>query len=79
MGFLIFAAENVAKKYNVSREAQDRYATQSQNRCEEAQKNGYFDAEVTPVEITTRSGMFVFWCSFESYVFLLAFNCTVYF
>jgi acetyl-CoA C-acetyltransferase len=41
-------AENVAEKYNVSRERMDEYAVISQNRAVEAQKNGFFDREITP-------------------------------
>ena len=41
-------AENVAEKYNVSRERMDEYAALSQNRAVEAQKNGFFEREITP-------------------------------
>src|SRR4051794_184354 len=41
-------AENVAKRCNVSREAQDEWAVISQNRAVEARDNGHFDAEITP-------------------------------
>ena len=41
-------AENVADKYNVTRERMDEYAVISQNRAVEAQKNGFFDRELTP-------------------------------
>ena len=44
-------AENVAEKYNVSRERMDEYAALSQNRAVEAQKNGFFDREISPVEL----------------------------
>ena len=44
-------AENVAEKYGVSRERMDEYAALSQNRAVEAQKNGFFDREITPVEL----------------------------
>src|SRR5947208_2877043 len=40
-------AENVAEKYNVSRERMDEYAALSQNRAVEAQKNGFFERELT--------------------------------
>ena len=49
-------AENVAKKYGVSREDQDRFAAQSQNRAEAAQKAGLFAKEIVPVIIKTRKG-----------------------
>src|SRR5205823_13858799 len=41
-------AENVAEKYDVSRERMDEFAALSQNRAVEAQKNGFFDRELTP-------------------------------
>lgn len=53
-------AENLAKDYNISREDQDNYAVRSQNLAENAQKNGYFDKEITPVEIVERKGTTVF-------------------
>ena len=43
---MLYTADNVAKKYNVSREAQDEYALQSQQRTAEAQKAGRFDKEI---------------------------------
>ncbi|HTV91436.1 MAG TPA: acetyl-CoA C-acyltransferase, partial [Verrucomicrobiae bacterium] len=42
----LYTADNVAKKYNVSREAQDQYALQSQQRTAEGQKAGHFDKEI---------------------------------
>lgn len=53
-------AENVAKKHNVTREQQDAYAAQSQQRAEVAQKNGYFTDEIVAVPITTRAGTNLF-------------------
>jgi acetyl-CoA C-acetyltransferase len=41
-------AENVAERWNVSREDMDRFAQQSQERAVAAQENGFFDREVTP-------------------------------
>uniref|UniRef100_A0A6Q2XUL4 Acetyl-CoA acetyltransferase 2 n=1 Tax=Esox lucius TaxID=8010 RepID=A0A6Q2XUL4_ESOLU len=49
-------AENVAKQWGVSREAQDQFATQSQNRTEAAQKAGHFDQEIVPVIVPSRKG-----------------------
>jgi acetyl-CoA C-acetyltransferase len=46
---MLYTADNVAKKYNVSREAQDEYSFQSQQRTAEAQKTGKFDAEIVPL------------------------------
>jgi acetyl-CoA C-acetyltransferase len=47
MGMLM-TAEHVAAKYGISREAQDRYALQSQQRTAAAQLTGRFDAEIVP-------------------------------
>ena len=49
-------AENLAEKYNISREEQDKFAVESQNKAEEAQKTGLFDAEIVPVIVKTRKG-----------------------
>ncbi|XP_075161785.1 acetyl-CoA acetyltransferase 2 [Haematobia irritans] len=53
-------AENLAKEYGIAREEQDKYAVRSQNLAENAQKCGYFDKEITPVEIIDRKGTIVF-------------------
>jgi acetyl-CoA C-acetyltransferase len=44
-------AENVAKRCNVSREAQDEWAVTSQNRAVAARDAGHFDSEITPVTL----------------------------
>jgi acetyl-CoA C-acetyltransferase len=49
-------AENVATQGQITREDQDRFATQSQNRAEAAQKAGKFDSEIAPVTIKGRKG-----------------------
>jgi acetyl-CoA C-acetyltransferase len=49
---MLGTAETVAKRYNVSREAQDEYAFQSQMRTAAAQAAGKFDAEIVPVTTT---------------------------
>ncbi len=49
-------AENLAEKYHISREEQDAFATQSQNRTEEAQKAGRFKDEIVPFSIPQRKG-----------------------
>ena len=43
---MLYTADDVAKKYNVSRERQDEYAYQSQQRTAAAQAAGRFDAEI---------------------------------
>ncbi len=47
-------AEVVAKKYNVSREDQDRFALESHRRAIEAIQKGYFKAEICPIEVLHR-------------------------
>jgi acetyl-CoA C-acetyltransferase/acetyl-CoA acyltransferase len=49
---MLGTAEVVAKRYGVTREAQDEYAFQSQMRTAAAQEAGYFDAEIVPVTAT---------------------------
>ncbi len=49
---MIETAEIVAERYGVSREAQDAYALQSQQRTAQAQAEGRYDAEIAP--LTTR-------------------------
>ncbi|MEB8387965.1 acetyl-CoA C-acetyltransferase [Rhodobacteraceae bacterium KMM 6894] len=49
-------AENVAEKFQISREAQDEFALASQNKAEAAQKAGKFDDEVIAFTIKTRKG-----------------------
>lgn len=44
-------AENVAERYGISRERMDEFAKRSQDRAVEAQKNGFFDWEITPIEV----------------------------
>jgi len=45
-------AEVVAKRYKVSREAQDRYALSSQQRTARAQDEGFFKEELAPMQVT---------------------------
>ncbi len=49
-------AENIASRWQITREDQDRFASTSQNRAEAAQKAGRFDDEITPVTIAGRKG-----------------------
>ncbi|KAM3851851.1 acetyl-CoA acetyltransferase, cytosolic-like [Vipera latastei] len=49
-------AENVAKRWKVSREEQDQQAVMSQNKAENAQKGGYFNKEIVPVSVPSRKG-----------------------
>ena len=49
-------AENVAKKHEIPRDEQDRFAVASQNKAEAAQKAGKFRDEIVPVSILQRKG-----------------------
>ena len=49
-------AENIASRYQITREDQDRFAVGSQNRAEAAQKAGKFRDEIVPVTIKGRKG-----------------------
>jgi len=49
-------AENLAEKYDISREEQDEFAAKSQNKAEKAWAEGRFKDEITPVEIPQRKG-----------------------
>ena len=49
-------AENVARKWQLSREEQDAFAVASQNKAEAAQKDGKFADEITPHTVRTRKG-----------------------
>ena len=49
-------AENIAKKWQISRDTQDEFAVSSQNKAEVALKAGKFENEITPFKISTRKG-----------------------
>ncbi len=49
-------AENIASRWQITREDQDRFAVTSQNRAEAAQKAGKFADEIVPVTIKGRKG-----------------------
>jgi acetyl-CoA C-acetyltransferase len=49
-------AENVAKKYAISRGEQDEFAAASQQKAEAAQTSGRFKDEITPVSIVSKKG-----------------------
>lgn len=53
-------AENLARKFEISREDQDRYALRSQQEAKRARDAGYFADEIVPVEIKSRKGDSVF-------------------
>jgi acetyl-CoA C-acetyltransferase len=53
-------AENVANQWQITREQQDEFAVNSQNKASDAQKAGKFKDEITPVIIKTRKGETIF-------------------
>jgi len=48
---MLETAENVARRYHIPREAQDRYGVQSQQRAVAAREAGRFDAEIVPIDV----------------------------
>ncbi len=55
-GHMGITAENVAAQYGLSREAQDAFALQSQQRAAQAIAEGRFVDQIVPIEITSRKG-----------------------
>ncbi len=53
-------AENVANRHEISREQQDAYAVQSQQRAAKAIEAGLFKEQIVPVELKTRKGVVLF-------------------
>jgi 3-oxoadipyl-CoA thiolase len=53
---MLETAENVAEKFKIEREAQDRMALASQVKAVAAQKRGFFEHEITPVSIAQKKG-----------------------
>ena len=53
-------AENLARKFEISREEQDQYALRSQQETKRAQDAGYFAEEIVPVEVTSLKSTAVF-------------------
>src|ERR1700729_4405269 len=49
-------AENVAREWQITREAQDRFAVASQNKAEAARRSGRFADEIVPVTVKERKG-----------------------
>jgi acetyl-CoA C-acetyltransferase len=53
-------AENIAKKFNISREMQDEFAVKSQAKAAAAQKNGRFKNEIVPIEVQMKKETEIF-------------------
>nr|WHW29766.1 putative acetyl-CoA C-acyltransferase family protein [uncultured bacterium] len=60
VGHMGITAENLADKYNISREQQDAFALQSQQRAVQAIAAGHFKEQIVPYEMKTRKGVTVF-------------------
>ena len=52
LGHMGITAENTAEDYNISRQTMDAFAATSQQRAAHAQKQGWFDSQITPLEIS---------------------------
>ncbi|MTH65827.1 acetyl-CoA C-acyltransferase family protein [Paracoccus shanxieyensis] len=59
-GHMGVTAENVAREYGITREAQDAFALESQSRAARAIAEGRFAEQIVPVEVKTRKGMVSF-------------------
>lgn len=59
VGHMGVTAENLADKYQLTREEQDAFALQSQQRAVNAIESGYFKDQIAPYEIKTRKGVTV--------------------
>ncbi|PVU95083.1 hypothetical protein BB561_002066 [Smittium simulii] len=53
-------AENLGEKYSITREMSDQYALSSQSRWSEANQNGIYKSEITPIELKSRKGTEIF-------------------
>ena len=56
-GHMGVTAENVAAEHDISREAQDGFAMESQSRAAAAIANGYFESQITPVQVRVKRDM----------------------
>jgi len=59
-GHMGVTAENVAREHDITREAQDAFAFESQNRAAKAISEGRFKDQITPVTVKTRKGEVAF-------------------
>ena len=59
-GHMGVTAENVAKEHDITREAQDAFAMESQTRAAAAIEAGYFDEQIAPVEVRVKRDMVAF-------------------
>jgi acetyl-CoA C-acetyltransferase len=59
-GHMGITAENIAAKYGIGREEQDRFALESHTRAANALEKGYFASQIVPVEVKTKKGPVAF-------------------
>ncbi len=59
-GHMGITAENVAAKYGITREEQDRFALESHHRAANALEKGFFASQIVPVEVKTKKGPVAF-------------------
>ena len=59
-GHMGITAENVAARFDISREAQDAFSVESHRRATTAIAAGYFKEQITPVELPSRKGVSIF-------------------
>jgi acetyl-CoA C-acetyltransferase len=60
VGHMGVTAENLASKWDISREQQDAFSLESQNRAAKAIAEGRFKSQIAPITIETRKGLVVF-------------------
>ncbi len=60
VGHMGITAENLAEKWNISREEQDAFAAESHRRAAAAIEAGHFDSQITPITIKQRKGDITF-------------------
>jgi len=56
-GHMGVTAENIAAKYGFTREQQDEFSIQSHKKAAQAMEQGFFDSQITPIEIKSRKGV----------------------
>ncbi|TVQ74370.1 MAG: acetyl-CoA C-acyltransferase, partial [Oceanospirillales bacterium] len=60
VGHMGITAENLAEKWNISREEQDAFAVESHARATRAIEEGRFKSQIVPIELKTRKGTVIF-------------------
>jgi acetyl-CoA C-acetyltransferase len=60
VGHMGITAENLSEKYSITRDQQDQFSLQSQQRAVAAIEQGYFKDQIVPFELKTRKGTTVF-------------------